>query len=453
MRVTRLTLRNIMGHEEYELNVDRDFTLVEGLNGQGKSSIIEALRSVVGGGHDATLLRNGATEGEIVIVLDDSTEIVKRVTAKDAKVTVTREDVGQISAGQTYIRKLVDNVDPTQMLAERDEGRRTQFLLEALPLELDAKQLRDAVAGTVQFSDADLAGHPLVIVEKVAKWIYDERTGVNREAKAKAASIDQLSKGLPEEVDQSELMREADALEAERMQLSTDFHTESSRIRTEANAKGQTITADWDRRIEEKRKQIRELENEVMIMQSEKRSQIVETSGAATAQIESLQAAANLRAAEIRGRLNELAVQNEARAGIENTRAVVAGFRLEHAKLTEQSEALTAALERVEALKLGLLKSVPLKGVTIEDGVIHENGIPWPRINTGNRVKLAINLAKLRAKGLPLVPIDNIELLDGPTFEAFRKNAPKSGLQFIVTRVRQSGDKTPGLEVTSGGKG
>lgn len=453
MRATRLILRNIMGHEEYELDLDRNFTLVEGLNGQGKSSIIEALRNLVGGGNDATLLRNGATEGETVLLLDDETELRKQLFRdKSPKVTVRREDVGQINAGQTYIRKILDNVDPTAMLAERDEAKRTQFLLEALPLELPKAELQDAIAGLLEHvSDADLVGHPLQVVDKIFKRVYDERTAVNREAKAKAASIEQLSKSIVD-VGGEDPTAEAEALEQERADLGETFHADSAKIRDEANAKAESVRGNFDEQISDKRRQIAALEAEIVRINVEKRERVAQITHDGLKEIEKIRSAASVRNAEIRGRLEQLRQGIEARSAVENTRTVVAGFERENKELTDKSEALSAALDRIQSIKAGLLKSVPLKGVTIEDGVIHENGVPWPRINTGSRVKMAINLAKLRAKELPLVPIDNIEMLDGPTFEAFRKNAPKSGLQFIVTRVRQTADdKTPGLEVSGRG--
>lgn len=453
MRVTKLTLRNIMGHEEYELDVDGSFTLVEGLNGQGKTSIIEAVRNLVGGGHDATLLRNGATEGEIVVLVDDGTEVHKTITPTKSSVVVRRPDVGQITAGQTYIRSLIDNIDPTQMLAERDESRRTQFLLEALPLELETAELREAVGDTLKFSDADLVGHPLVIVEKIAKRVYEERTGVNREAKAKAASIEQLSKSLPK-IEGEDPKAESDLLESQRQQILTAGQAEATRLRIEAADNAEVERIGFDNAIEAKEAQIEALEDEKTQLQISRRTRLVEINAETDAAIEKIQSSARERLAEIKGKEAQLRDAIETRAAAANTRGVIAGFQEEHKSLSEKSTALSAALERIEDVKAGLLKSVPLKGVEIIDGVIHENGVPWPRINTGNRVKLAINLAKLRAKGLPLVPIDNIELLDGPTFEAFRKNAPKSGLQFIVTRVRQAtDDKTPGLTVSGvGGK-
>jgi len=442
MRVSRLHIRNIMGHEDLEINDLGEFTMIEGLNGQGKSSVIEAIRSVVGGGHDATLLRNGSEEGEIVLVLDDETEIKKRITEKGSNTTVRRPGMGQISAAQTFIRGLIDNIDPTDMLAERDELRRTQFLLEALPLEIDREEVQAAIAGTVLTAASDFIGHPLSIVEKLHKRVFDERTGINRDAKAKKASIDQLSGSLSDDAgdDPTEEIR---ALEAEREVLPLKTKAEKARVEGTVTLAVSEIEAPFRERIEKLQERITQLTEEMG-----KRTQAL--TDERDLNLREIDTNERVRSAEIKARLEALRTGQQARAAAANTRKVVDGFKTEHTDLVGKSQQLTQALARLDALKLGLLQKIPIKGITIVDGVIHQNGVPWPRINTGEQVKIAINLAKLRAKDLPLVPIDNIECLDGPTLEAFRKNAPKSGLQFIITKVRQDpNDRTPGLTITT----
>lgn len=441
MRATRLYLRNILGHEEFEINDLGDFNLIEGLNEEGKSSVIEAIRSLSHGGHDATLLRNGKEEGVIVLDLDDESELRKKVTAQKSEVSVRRPDVGQISAAQTFIRSIIDTVDPTDMLAERDELRRTQFLLEALPLELNREEIDTAIDGLMKVADSDFVGHPLTIIDQLHKRVYEERQGINREAKAKKASIDQLSASLKDAVDEDPA-KEIRELESEREKL--PGRTVTTKEEIEATA------ADEIEVIEEPIKErIQKLQERIDLLTAEMESQTKVISDRRDAGVAEIETAERVRNAEIKSRLEALRAGQDARAAAANTRKVVDGFKTEHTNLTAKSDNLTDALARLQAVKLGLQRKIPLKGVEIIDGVIHENGVPWKRINKANQVKIAINLARLRAKELPLVPIDNIECLDGPTLEAFRKNAPKSGLQFIITKVRQDpNDKRPGLTVT-----
>ncbi|HSW40817.1 MAG TPA: hypothetical protein VLL97_15145, partial [Acidobacteriota bacterium] len=96
---------------------------------------------------------------------------------------------------------------------------------------------------------------------------------------------------------------------------------------------------------------------------------------------------------------------------------------------------LTHTLGQLEILKANLLETLPIQGLEIKDGDIHVGGIPFDRVNTAERVRLAIEVAKLRAGTLPLVCVDGLECLDPETFEAFKAEAMQSGLQFVVSRV------------------
>ena len=78
MQISHLTIRNILGIDELELS-PQGFTQISGPNGTGKTSVLEAIKSALSAGHDATLLRHGAEKGEIVLVLDDGLEVTKTV--------------------------------------------------------------------------------------------------------------------------------------------------------------------------------------------------------------------------------------------------------------------------------------------------------------------------------------------------------------------------------------
>jgi len=81
MRLAHVRIHNILGIDELEFDAGA-FTVIEGRNGGGKTSVLEALKSVVRGGEDVTLLRKGAAEGEVVWLFDDGTQARKRVTEK-----------------------------------------------------------------------------------------------------------------------------------------------------------------------------------------------------------------------------------------------------------------------------------------------------------------------------------------------------------------------------------
>ena len=78
-KIAKIRINNILGIDELEFDAGQ-FNQISGPNGTGKTSVLEAIKATLRGGHDATLLRTGAEKGETVLVLDDGTEIAKRVT-------------------------------------------------------------------------------------------------------------------------------------------------------------------------------------------------------------------------------------------------------------------------------------------------------------------------------------------------------------------------------------
>ena len=69
MHIQHIKISNILGIRELEFKAGQ-FVEVTGRNGQGKTSLLEAIKAATQGGHDATLLRKGAEKGEVVLVLD-----------------------------------------------------------------------------------------------------------------------------------------------------------------------------------------------------------------------------------------------------------------------------------------------------------------------------------------------------------------------------------------------
>ena len=74
MKVTSISIENVMGVERLAF-APGVLTLVEGRNGAGKTSILEAVRSALRGGHDPSLLRAGAERGSVRLVVEDGTVI------------------------------------------------------------------------------------------------------------------------------------------------------------------------------------------------------------------------------------------------------------------------------------------------------------------------------------------------------------------------------------------
>lgn len=429
MQIAHLRISNILGITDLEFDAGQ-FNEISGRNGEGKTSVLEAIKSVVTGGHDATLLRNGADKGEVVLVLDDNTEIRKSVTAKSSPVAVVK-DGAKVSRPTDAIRALVDSlsVNPVEFLTARKQDR-VKVLLEAMPIQVDADKLTAISGVPVKVADGV---HGLHVIEMVRKQVYDDRTGTNRAVKEKDATINQLRLAMPEApggVEGSE-----DELRAQVAEADAALDAEKERIR----AKLDGIKADNQAKID--------------AIRAKAQADIDAIKAAAVAEVEAIQAAErDIESKAALQRERTIAKHTDTVAPLNQVITAISANRSAHAKreqaletiqqmekeledLTSDAAAQTKALEAIDAYKSELLSSLPIPGVEVIDGEVLRNGVPFDRLNTASQVDIAVEIAKLRAGDLRVACVDGLELLDSAAFEEFRKRAIESGLQLFVSRV------------------
>lgn len=426
MQVAHIKISNILGIESLEVSPGQ-FNVVSGRNGTGKTSLVEAMKSVLKGGHDATLLRNGAEKGEIVFVLDDGSSIGKKVGAEKSEQFFIDAQGRKLAKPAEGIKTLFDalSVNPIEFLLV-PEKQRVAALLEAMPIRADLAKVEEVTGIAVQ-RDSDHYDklHAMETIEQVRKIVYDERTGVNRAAKEKRATAKQLADNLP-------------PAGAEK--------TEDEAVLKQELADLQAAQEDALGKADKKMAEIQEAHNEVVDGIREEISALEAKIAAANVGLSGSQskvaerkAEINQRAAvkraEINARLDAINNGREARAKAAQARETVKSMNTEADALESNAASLTAALEGLEAYKAELLASLPIPGLEVRDGAIFHEGIPFDRLNEAKKVCIAVELAKLRAGSLGLVCVDGIERLDSTTFEAFREAAMASGLQMVVSKV------------------
>lgn len=432
MQISHIKISNILGIEELELSPN-GFTQISGRNGTGKTSVLEAIKSTLKGGHDATLLRKGEKKGEVVLVLDDGTEIRKRVT-ETGSTTDVMQGGKKINKPGEAIRALTDmlSVNPVEFLTAPAKDR-VRVLLESMPLEVDAERLGKIAGVKVQ---ARPGVHALHVIDQVHKEVFDARTGTNRAVKEKAGTISQLRQALPPEG--SGVEGDEAELDARLAEMNTALDAEKKRIDTKLAG----LRTAKDNDIVGIREQIAKLQEQVAGLQQS----FNEIEGKANAQ---RQRAAEKHAAEIapvRAALQRIRDDRDSYARRQQTLDTIETMVTELEGLEAEAASQTEALDAINAYKLDLLSSLPVAGLEVKEGELFRDGVPFDRLNTAQKIDIAIELAKVRAGDLGVICADGLELLDDGALDEFRQRAEDSELQFFITRVSnedfsiQSGD-------------
>lgn len=429
MKVAKIRISNILGIEELEIRPG-SVTEITGPNGSGKTSVLEAIRAALGGGHDATLIRQGTEKGQVVIELEDGVRITKEIRPKGSDLRLTHPTLGQVGRKQGYLNELVDalGINPVDFLTA-PKKRRVEVLLEAMPLEVTAGQVSEALGEELA---AVPEGHALEVLGNLAKSYYDHRTGVNRAAREKRATAAEMERNLP------------GGIGGEWEQVEAGLAEELRQLRARTQA---ALTQARDTQAERAREIEQAAADRIAAIKYQRDMDVAGALRDRDAELERIRAAYEPENQTLTEDLARAKAQAQAHRDAEKTREFIERQNAEAEQLEAEAERVTQVLGRLEGLKADLLANLPIQGVEIVDGDLLVDGIPFDRVNESRRIRLAMEIARLRAGDLGLVVVDGLERLDRTAYEAFKAEAAQSGLQFIVTRVSDE----PELTVTREG--
>ncbi|QDK01929.1 AAA-ATPase [Arthrobacter phage Vibaki] len=166
-RIIKLEATNFKRLRAVEITPAGDLVVISGRNGQGKTSVLDAITAALGGTSTKALprpIREGASNAEIVIETDDLT-ITRRFTASGSTLTVVGKDGLKVPKGQARLDTLLGrlSLDPLAF-TQLDDKQQLKTLLDLVELPFDPAELDQQRAA-----------------------IFEDRTDVNRELKALTA--------------------------------------------------------------------------------------------------------------------------------------------------------------------------------------------------------------------------------------------------------------------------
>ena len=418
MKISYIGFKNIMGIEALEFAPGK-INVVEGKNGQGKTSILKAIQGAIGGGHDATLLRNGEEKGEVVIVFDDGHRLQKEIKRGKSDVTLTDATGKKVTRAASFLKSVIDQigVNPVQILTAAAKDR-VQLLLDSVPMETPFEEI-EKITGLKISRDEN--AHPMQIINANRAQFFEDRTDNNRFLKEKIIVVQKMQEQIPFredgtgwgeilgklEHDKESLENELDdSRDAENVVLGNDLDY----LKEQRDNEIEAVRASYEKLIENRRNKSKEANDKTFKEITPKLAALAEKIG---------QAKANLEAA----------------GKIEAAKTFVKEGEAEIADLEKDSASMTAVIDGLDRIKAALLKNLPVKGLEIKGGEIYLDGVAFDSVNKAKRVQFALTIAGLRKAKLPIVCVDDLETLDEESFAIFQEEAAKTEMQFFVTRV------------------
>lgn len=430
LNIAHLKISNILGIEDLEFSPG-GFNTIDGKNGQGKTSVLEAIKAATGTGHDATLLRKGAEVGEVVLVLDDGAKINKRVTAAGSKTDVIDADGAKVKKPAEFFRTLVDSlsVNPIEFLSAPKKDR-VKVLLEAMPIKVDVERL-EKISGLQAIDDGSV--HGLAIIDDIRARVFSDRTGTNRAVKEKDNTINQLTLAMPEAPGGVEGSEDELRIQVEAATVAKD--TELTRIRDKLDDLRSECQTAVDAIRTRTQEAIDKIKADAHAEAAALTTKLATTEGLAGTQREKTIQKHTDIVTPLNQALESIRANRTAHAKREQAQETIKLMEVELNDLTLDAAAQTKAIEDIDAYKLELLAALPIPGVVVTDGEIYRDGVVFDRLNTAQQVGIAVEIAKLRSGDLGICCVDRLECLDPEAFEAFREQVTASDLQLFVTTV------------------
>lgn len=339
LHIVELRVENLKRLRAVTITPDGDLVVLSGANGQGKTSVLDAIAMALGGGSQIPTepIRRGADRAEVVV---DLGELVVRRTftaAGGGQLVVQNREGARFQSPQTMLDALVGRLtfDPLAFSREKP-ARQAEILRELVGLDLaplDAKRAE----------------------------LYAERTAVNKRAvslRARFEAMPRHESAPAEPVDVGEL--------AERLKAAQLQNQENARQRQALAGARDTLATCRDR-VAHLRAQLPQAEEAAR--SAAEAVQNLEAANASLQDVDTTALLEQIRGAESTNRLVRENHQRQAAAA-------------EHAVAERQSAELTEQIEAVDQQKASAIAaaSMPVPGLGFgADGVVTLNGLPLER--------------------------------------------------------------------------
>lgn len=380
-------------------------TVIGGRNGQGKTSVLDAIAWALGGDrYRPSEAKNHASviPPTLHMVLSNGLIVERKGKNSDLKVT----DPNGQKAGQQLLNEFVEQLAlDLPKFMEASSREKANILLQIIGV-----------------------GDRLAFLEKEEKELYQERLYIGRtaEQKEKFAKEQMYYPDAPKElVSASELIRQQQDILAR--------NGENQRKRQAAESLAIKIR-NRQIDIESKEAQVKRIQEYLDVQYQELQQEKLDYENA----LKTAEQLQDESTAELEASISGIEEMNrKVRANLDKEKA-------EEDALTyrDQYNALTKKIEDVRKSKTDLLASaeLPLPELSVRDGELIYKGQKWDNMSGSERLIVSTAIVRKLNPKCGFVLLDKLEQLDLETLKEFGRWLEKEGLQAIATRV-STGDE------------
>ncbi len=465
MKISKIKIKNLFGITEQTL--DGKSVEITGSNGQGKTSILDAIRyALTNSSEREYIIKKGENEGEILIETDTGLTIDRKKRAQSSDYKSIKNNGEDVQSPETFLKDIFTpmSLNPTEFCA-MSKQEQNRVILDLIEFDWDLNWIREQfgeIPEGINYEQNIL--QILNDIQSENSPYFKARQEVNRDIRNNIAFIEDIAKDIPSNYNAEkwenfdltaklkELMEirqknskideakqylksyenklkgyEAEkeiAITAEEKSIANEresLKTSIERMKAEITAAEDKLKG-LDKTLEDKKK-IVQLEFEKKI------AALNESMGRA-------QEFANMEIIDCTNLAAECDMAEQMKKHL-NEYKRMKNYEQEIDKLKEISEEFTRKIELARTLPGTILEkaTIPIKGLTVENGMPLINGLPISNLSEGQKLDLCIDVTLSKPNSLKLILIDGIEKMSTENQQKIYSKCKENGIQFISTKT------------------
>ena len=470
MKISKIKINNLLGIKEQTL--DGKSIEVSGKNGIGKTSILDAIRYALTNSSERDyIIKNGENEGEILIETDTGLSINRKKRTQSSDYKSIKQNNQEVNSPETFLKNIFTpmQLEPVEF-CQMSKQEQNRVILDLIEFNWDLNWIKEQfgeIPEGINYEQNIL--QILNDIQAENSPYYKTRQNIARDIRNNVAFISDIAQGLPENYDadkwknfdltsklkelmtikeQNSKIEEAKtfvnsydnrvkgyeaerqiAIAAEEKNISIEresLEKENARLEEQIKANKEKLL-NLNKKLEDK-KQIANLEYEKKVVAlDESIGRAKEIYQKQPIDITALQQECDM-AEKMKSFINEYERMKR--------------YQEENEQLKIKWNEYDAKIEKARNLPAEILKTatLPIKGLTVDNGIPLINGLPVSNLSEGQKLMLCVDIALSKPNNLKLILLDGVEKLSDENREALYNKCKEKGLQFIATKTDNSNE-------------
>jgi len=465
MKITKIRIKSLFGIKEVEIT-GKDCE-IQGENGVGKTSIIDAIKFALSNKSDREIIIHSESKEGYVYIETDVGLTFERHKRRDKVDTVKINDNGKAvdKTKEAFLRELFAplQLNPVEFL-QMDTKEQNRIILDLIDFKWDLNWIKEQFGELPEVNYEQNILRVLNEIQSEDGYYFLKRQDINRDIRNKKAIIEEIGSSLPPEynaakwrkMNLSELYTKIEKIRATNREIDKAqgvVKTFADKIRSFEADKEIAIgavekeTSNRRESIEKSmiklKDEIRAFETEMKTLEDGKINKIALKKEAFKANVAEFEVTLGKARPLAEKELTSISGLEEEAKSVEDMKSHVNEYermvRLqgENKDLQGKAEGLTVKIEKARTLPGEILEisKIPVKDLTIVDGEPRIKGLPVSNLSDGEKLRLCISIARENKNSLNLILIDGVEKLSKNNREDLYKECKAKGVQFIATRT------------------